>query len=160
MTTKHFLIATITLLFMAVMACGGGEDANDIDSDNQSKSENTEKESSIEDGKGIGPISNVALPAEIDEQMALRGEEVFEAKCTACHEFDNKYVGPSLAGVTNSREPEWIMNMILNPEEMTKKDPIAKALFEEYLTQMTFQDVTEEDARAMLEYFRKYDKEN
>jgi hypothetical protein len=46
------------------------------------------------------------------------------------------------------------MNMILNPEQMTKEDPVAKKLFVEYLTQMTFQDVSEDDARAILEYLR------
>jgi hypothetical protein len=72
--------------------------------------------------------------------------------------MDEKVVGPALGGVTKRRTPEWIMNMILNPEEMTKQDPTAQALLAEHLTQMTFQNVTEKEARAILEYFRKTDE--
>ncbi len=47
------------------------------------------------------------------------------------------------------------MNMILNPENMTKEDPIAKKLLQEYNgVQMTNQNLTQEEARAVLEYFR------
>jgi hypothetical protein len=53
------------------------------------------------------------------------------------------------------RNPAWIMNMILNPEEMTLKDPIARELFIEYNSApMANQSLTEEEARAILEYFR------
>ncbi|MEO0169795.1 MAG: cytochrome c, partial [candidate division WOR-3 bacterium] len=86
-------------------------------------------------------------------------EEIFKTKCSACHKLDERYVGPALKGVTKRRTPEWIMNMILNPEEMTKNDPIAKKLLEEYLTQMTFQNVSEDEARAILEYFRLVDSQ-
>ena len=46
------------------------------------------------------------------------------------------------------------MNMILNPVEMVTKHPEAKKMFAQYPTQMTFQNVTQDDARMMLEYFR------
>ena len=49
------------------------------------------------------------------------------------------------------------MNMILNPTEMTQKDPTAKELLATHLTQMTNQNVTQEDARKLLEYLRKID---
>ena len=63
----------------------------------------------------------------------------------------------SLGGVTERRKPEWIMNMIINPEEMTKKDPTGQELLAEHLTQMTNQNLNEEDARKLLEYFRQND---
>ena len=71
-----------------------------------------------------------------------------------------RVVGPALAGVTERRTPEWIMNMIMNPEEMVEKDPAAKALLAEYLAPMANQNITEEEARAILEFFRtkKYRK--
>ncbi len=96
----------------------------------------------------------------IDKNLAKKGEEIFEMKCSACHKIDEKYIGPPIRGVTKRRKPEWIMNMILNPVEMTQKDPIAKQLLAEYLIQMTFQNVSKEDARALLEYFRSIDEEN
>jgi hypothetical protein len=47
------------------------------------------------------------------------------------------------------------MNMILNPEEMTKNDPLAKALLIEFNgSPMANQNLTEEEARQVLEYFR------
>lgn len=104
--------------------------------------------------KGIGPITSVQLGA-IDNAMADKGQELFKKKCSACHKLEAKYVGPALKGVTKRRTPEWIMNQILNPKEMTEKDPIAKELLATFMTQMTFQDVTQDDARAMLEYFRQ-----
>ncbi len=107
-------------------------------------------------GKGIGPVQQVEL-GPIDDAMAEKGKAAFEQKCAACHRFDERFVGPPLKGVTERRKPEWIMNMILNPVEMTQKDPQAKELLGTYLTQMTFQNVSQEEARAILEYFRKLD---
>ncbi|MFT7160497.1 MAG: cytochrome c [Bacteroidia bacterium] len=53
------------------------------------------------------------------------------------------------------RTSEWVLNMIMNPEEMIEKDPIAKALFFEYNgAPMVNQIVSEEEARSILEYFR------
>jgi hypothetical protein len=49
------------------------------------------------------------------------------------------------------------MNMMLNPQQMTQENPAAKELFATYLVQMTFQDVSHDDARAILEYFRSVD---
>ena len=64
-------------------------------------------------------------------------------------------MGPALKGVTERRSPECIMNMAMNQEEMIQKDPIAKALLIEYNgAPRANQNITEEEARAMLEYFR------
>jgi putative heme-binding domain-containing protein len=112
------------------------------------------------DNKGIGPISSVDLGDGIDSQLAGHGKEVFGNLCTACHKMDKKFVGPAITGVTERRSPEWIMNMILNPEEMIKKDPIAKRLLvENNMAVMANQNVSEEDARAILEYFREIDNQ-
>ena len=60
-----------------------------------------------------------------------------------------------MKGITERRTPEFIMNMILNPQEMALKDSLANALLEEYnQAVMPYQGVSEEEARAMLEYFR------
>ncbi len=105
---------------------------------------------------GVGPIKKLELKP-VDKAMSDRGKIIFEAKCVACHKFDIKVVGPPLNGVTKRRKPEWIMNMILNPEQMTKENIVAKQLLAEHLTQMTFQNVTEVEAREMLEYLRVND---
>jgi mono/diheme cytochrome c family protein len=115
-----------------------------------------QKEETVSD-KGIGPITEVKL-GPIDQNLVKKGKEIFDSKCASCHKLEERYVGPPLKGVTKRRKPEWIMNMILNPAEMEQKDPIAKQLLAEYLTQMTFQNVSQEDARAILEYLRSVDE--
>jgi len=86
--------------------------------------------------------------------LAKQGAEVYTKMCSACHKPTKRFVGPAPAGILERRTPEWIMNMILNPDEMVQKDPIAKALLAEYLSPMANQNLTEEQARAVLEYFR------
>lgn len=104
---------------------------------------------------GVGPIKKLNLE-ELNETLASKGKEIFDAKCTACHKIDTKFIGPAILGVTNRREPEWIMNMILNPENMVKENEIAKKLLIEYNgAPMANQNLTEDEARAVLEYFRK-----
>ncbi len=107
--------------------------------------------------KGIGPVKTLKLE-EINAQLAKTGGETFKVKCAACHKMEERYVGPALKGVSDRRSPEWIMNMILNPIEMVQKDDTAKELLGEYLVQMTFQNVTETEARGILEYLRYYNK--
>jgi hypothetical protein len=66
--------------------------------------------------KGLGPIKNVTL-GELDAEMAKRGEEIYILKCTACHSAETEKLGPAPKGIFERRTPEWIMNMILNPED-------------------------------------------
>lgn len=146
-------------------ACGGSNtNADDPSSTETSATAATEQEEVLDpdaksDGKGIGKFTDVKVDATINEAMAAKGKAIFESKCTPCHKTtDEKLVGPGLKNITNLRTPEWIMNMITNPEEMTKKDPVAKALFEKHLVQMTFQNVDDEQTREIYEYLRQNDK--
>jgi mono/diheme cytochrome c family protein len=108
--------------------------------------------------KGVGPIDTIYLNSEIDSEMAARGKEIFEQKCVACHKIGTTFIGPAPNGILKRRTPEWVMNMILNPTEMLQKDSLAKALFMEFNGQlMTDQQVTNVEARALLEYFRTLD---
>ena len=87
--------------------------------------------------------------------MATLGADVFKKMCTACHRPDKKFIGPAPKNILSRRSPEWIMNMILNPDEMVQKDALAKALLIEFNgSPMANQSLSEEDARAVLEYFR------
>lgn len=106
-------------------------------------------------GVGTGPIKELKLE-DLNLDLAKKGKETFTAKCTACHKMDERYVGPQLSEVFKRRRPEWIMNMILNPAGMLENDSTAKELLGEFLVPMTFQNVSTDDARAILEYFRYY----
>ena len=104
---------------------------------------------------GIGPITKVTLASSVDQDMVKFGKETYDLKCTACHKVDEKFIGPPPKGIFERRSPEWVMNMILNPEEMIAKDPIALKLLAEYnFAPMANQSLTQEEARAILEYFR------
>lgn len=107
--------------------------------------------------KGIGPIKEVQIDEKIDKLMSKKGKALFTTKCSACHKIEERYAGPALKDVTKRRAPEWIMNMMLNPTEMIEKNETAAALFGEFLIPMTFQNVTKEEARLILEFFRSND---
>ncbi len=105
--------------------------------------------------KGIGPVASVTFDEAVNEEMAKSGEVLYNQMCTACHKPDVKFIGPAQKGVLDRRSPEWIMNMILNPQEMLEKNETAKALLEEYNNvPMTNMGLTEEQARSIVEYFR------
>jgi mono/diheme cytochrome c family protein len=158
------------LLLLLLSSCGEKEEKEKIklsDEGTAVKKEvveeavSTTAETDNLQNKGVGPIKYVGLSGDIDQDMAIRGEELFKNMCSACHKMDKKFVGPSLAGITERRSPEWIMNMILNPEKMIKEDPIAKKLLiESNMAVMANQNLTEEDTRLILEYFRQYDQQN
>lgn len=115
----------------------------------------TETSSDFRLNKGIGPVKSVTLDAEINQTLAAEGKTVYENMCMACHKPDQKFIGPAPKGIFERRSPEWIMNMILNPQEMIANDPIAKKLLMEFNgAPMANQNLTEAQARAVLEYFR------
>lgn len=133
-------------------ACGG-------DSDKKPTGENGSVdriENKYYDGKGVGPMSELVLDTEINNKLAGEGEVVFTAKCTSCHKLSSeKSIGPGLADITKRRRPEWIMNMMLNPMEMTQKDSLAKELLSIYYSQMLDNNLTVEEARSILEFLRE-----
>lgn len=103
--------------------------------------------------KGIGPIKELKLGA-ISDTLAATGQQVFTKKCTVCHQLDTKKVGPPLRDVAKQQAPEFIMNMVLNSDEMEKKDPYVKKLIAQYQTYMSGLDLNKDQARAVLEYLR------
>tara|TARA_R110000868_G_scaffold343120_3_gene604163 strand:+ start:32328 stop:32807 length:480 start_codon:yes stop_codon:yes gene_type:complete len=105
--------------------------------------------------KGVGPIKSVNFADAIDTELAAKGQKTFSTICVACHMAEQRLIGPALKGVFERRSPEWVMNMIMNPDGMLKEDPIAKALLKEYNNAvMLNQNLSEDDARAVAEYLR------
>lgn len=139
------------MLFM--WSCGGG---NEEPTDPNYKPESMlEKKVDPMEAIGVGPITEAIELGELDQALADKGKEIFEAKCTACHKTDTKFIGPAPVDILERRSAAWVMNMILNPDEMVKEDPTAKALLIEYNgSPMANQNLTEEEARSVLEYFR------
>ena len=105
--------------------------------------------------KGVGPIKSVNFADAIDTELAAKGQKTFSTICVACHMAEQRLIGPALKGVFERRSPEWVMNMIMNPDGMLKEDPIAKSLLKEYNNAvMLNQNLSEDDARAVAEYLR------
>ncbi len=164
---KIIIKSLAAIAIVTLISCGGKEEKKKdsiqigqkptIETPAETPVETTTKPSETIDltNKGIGPIKSLELPTTIDQAMAAKGMEVYKTKCMACHKPDKKFIGPAPTGIFERRTPEWIMNMILNPEEMTQKDPLAKALLMEFNgSPMANQNLTEEEARQVLEYFR------
>ncbi|MDP6908020.1 MAG: cytochrome c [Flavobacteriales bacterium] len=135
---------------LSLMACGGEKPAGDT---NTAVAEPAAKEQPSRD-IGVGPVSELILPETIDDAMAAAGKEKFETLCSACHKLDKRFIGPKMNGIMDRREPEWVMNMILNPDGMVKENEAARQLLMEYSAPMANQNLTEEEARNVVEYFR------
>ena len=153
------------MLALLIFSCGGGEEKKEATKVKIKQTETAKKEVTASStkpsetidliNKGIGPITSVKLNADVDQAMVTHGAEVFKKMCTACHKVGKKFIGPAPNGITERRTPEWIMNMILDPEGMVKNDPLAKSLLMEFNgSPMANQNLSQEDARAVLEYFR------
>lgn len=156
---KPIQVTLIAALFLILSACGNKKDKTDSFDINASSKPKTEKEKAstrVElDNKGVGPISSVVLGSEIDNNLARTGEGIYKQYCTACHKPDVTFIGPAPKGILKRRSPEWVMNMILNPGRMIRDDQLAKDLFMEFNgSPMANQGLTEDEARAVLEYFR------
>ncbi|MEY8019300.1 cytochrome c [Muriicola sp. E247] len=160
--------SSFSVLFaLMLLGCGGKEEKKEGFSVDRAKSTTkTEQTQEVSDevpasqritldNKGVGQIKSLPLDPEIDQGMAEEGAAIFKTNCTACHKIDKRFIGPSPTGIMERRSPEWIMNMILDPQLMTEQDRCAKDLLVEFNgAAMANQNMTVEQARAILEYFR------
>jgi len=143
-----------------IYACGGGNQESKKESGATSETTEPAAEAPASD-KGIGKFDKVDIGDKLDPAMAKSGEAVYDVKCSSCHKLsDEKLVGPGWKGVTQRHKPEWIMNFVTNVEEMLNKDPKAQAQLEICLVRMPNQNLTDDDARHVLEFMRKNDGVN
>lgn len=154
------ILASITIAAM-FSSCGGGETKTTETPTTQEPAQSMVADPTAYDpkrGEGKFTAESLALTDKLDEAKAKMGEDVSGVKCTSCHKMtDEKLVGPGWKDVTKRRTPEWIMNFITNPDPMIDKDPEAQAMLELCLVRMPNQSLTDDDARAILEFMRKND---
>jgi hypothetical protein len=159
---KVFVILSIASF---LYACGGGNPPSSTSTTtepNPNVSANAEGNANpnYDPKRGEGKFSseNVTLGASLDMKMAKLGEKVQSVKCSPCHKLtEEKLVGPGWKGVTERRRPEWIMNFITNPDPMIDKDPQVQAALELCLVRMPNQNLSDDEARNVVEYMRKND---
>ena len=87
-------------------------------------------------------FSQTAAPATVTAPAAtpvataggdpVKGKELFNSNCAACHKLDAKATGPALRGVANKHEMPWLYKWINNSSAMIKSgDAAAVKVYEE-----------------------------
>ncbi len=156
----------LCLFAAAVTGCGGGGTENtttetapaEATSGGETMEGPGSANPSYDPKRGEGKFTDVKLGEKLDPVMAANGEKVSDLKCASCHKMtDEKLVGPGWKGVTTRHTPEWIMNFMTNTDAMIDKDPKAQAMLEICMVRMPNQNLSDDDARSLLEYMRKND---
>lgn len=157
---KLQLLLGIMFSASVLISCGGGDGSTS--SDESTASSSTSTESSVDDydptrGLGKWDESNVDVSS-FDAAMAEEGKQISDVKCTTCHKItDERLVGPGWLGVTEKHAPHWIMNFITDPDPMIDVDPELQEQLELCLVRMPDQNLSDDDARKILEYMREID---
>ena len=163
---KTTIIALMLALPFAYISCKGSNNENN--SSNASTEETTaETEATAPEssepydpsrGEGNYDQDDFEHLTGIDKALADKGHAIAESKCFSCHKTtDERLVGPGWKGVTQRRTPQWIMNFISNPDPMIDKDPEVQKQLEQCLVRMPNQNLSHDEARAILEYMRQND---
>ena len=161
--TIFFLIA-VTVSIIAVQCSSNTQNADKVtaaDSNSKKVRVDTVVVFIGINNKGVGRFKNIQLEHPFNAEMAAKGKAVYQSKCFACHKLSSEMlVGPGWAGVTSRRTPEWIMNWTTNTKVMLEKDLAAQAEMAVCLIRMPNQDLTDDQARTVLEFMRENDTQN
>jgi len=146
-------LATISFSFTG---CGSKEEA-----EKSAKESPTPSELVAQQPKIHGPeIKSVELTTPLKQEWVAAGKATYEMKCLACHKLTgDRLVGPGWSGVTKRRTPVWIMNMVTNVDMMLAQDEEAQKLLELCLVRMPNMNVTQDEARQVIEFMRSNDGE-
>lgn len=143
------------LLSMMVYACSQGSKQ---ESDKNQGAGMAKGASEYDPKRGEGKFDHVVVDEKLNVTMAKKGKLVADLKCASCHKYtEERLVGPGWAGVSNKHRPEWLMNFITNPDPMIDKDPELQAQLEICLVRMPNQNLSDEDARNIVEFMREND---
>jgi mono/diheme cytochrome c family protein len=143
MFEQRFRGIVVVLGLVLAVGCGG-------DSDGEPATE-TEAAPAVSP-EGTAPVP----PGDVDAELAAQGEQIFQSRgCNACHSIGGgRLVGPDLQGVSQRREEGWILAMITKPDSMLQADETARELFNEYMTPMANQNISDDEAGALYEFLR------
>lgn len=88
-------------------------------------------------------------------QSPPEGATIFDDNCAGCHSIGGgDLVGPDLAGVTQRRDRQWLVDFISDPEKiLASDDPIASDLLKQYGgVIMPSQGLSQDQVAAILLY--------
>jgi len=164
---KLILICSLAFSSAVFFACNGSgnKENNTSATDTSATTATTDTGTTTANGnpsydpnRGEGKFHDVKLSDKLDPHEAEEGQKIYELKCSSCHKLtDERLVGPGWKGVTQRHKPEWIMNFVTNTDDMLDKDPKAQAMLEICMVRMPNQNLTDDQAREVLEFMRKND---
>lgn len=154
------------VIILGLSGCGGGQQ-------NTTTTENVAPSDTAPSALTHAPADTANIPAvspyddgpragesAVNAALATTGEGLFKTKgCVTCHVYGKKQTtGPDLKGVSMRRTALWMQNQIMHPEVMVKTDPITRALVAEYKVPMINMQVSEDQAKALIEFLKREDK--
>lgn len=101
------------------------------------------------------PATTVAAPAVTQGGDPVKGKELFNTNCAACHKLDAKATGPALRGVGAKYEKAWLYKWIHNSADLIKSgDALAIKVYEEYnkVPMSGFPQLSEADIDDIIAY--------
>ncbi len=96
-----------------------------------------------------------AAPVATQGGDPVKGKELFNANCAACHKLDGKSTGPELRGVAEKHDKAWLYKWIHNSSDMIKSgDPVAVKLFADHnkAVMTSFPQLSEGDIDNIIAY--------
>lgn len=92
------------------------------------------------------------------EPTIQRGMVLFNQQCASCHNFNERVIGPSLAGVTSNVSKEWLIDFIQNPQKVIESgDERATELYEKYKIYMpSFESIKEQELEELVGFIHKF----
>jgi mono/diheme cytochrome c family protein len=102
-------------------------------------------------------INNNYLKGEL---IVQEGMVLFNQYCANCHNFNNVEIGPSLGGITNKLEKQWIKEFIKNPQKIINRgDERAVAQFKKFGVYMpSFTFLEDQELEKLLAFIHKLSK--
>ena len=101
------------------------------------------------------PATDTAAAAPASGGDAVKGKELFNANCAACHKLDAKATGPALRGVANKYDKAWLYKWIRNSSDLIKSgDAKAVKVFEENnkIAMTAFPQLSDADIDNIIAY--------
>jgi len=103
------------------------------------------------DTKGASTAADLG----IDSLQVVKGKNIFNANCAACHKLDAKLIGPALGGVAERREVDWLKAWIKDNNALRASgDADAIAVYEENnkMPMTAYPQLSDDDLEAIIAF--------
>lgn len=162
-TTFSLVIISVVAMLSVLTSCGNDKSSKTETTDQKTTDQSTGDQTNTGAPETHGTMvkdEDVKLDHPLNAQWVTSGKSIYELKCQSCHKLtSDRLVGPGWEGITKRRSPAWIINMITNVDMMLASDAEAQKLLEQCLVRMPNQNITQDDARQILEFMRSNDGE-